>query len=129
MQSIQSRPVKLDFGIRKSPETCTNVGAATFPEASIRRRRKVSGRFEEGEEGGFVEDLDAELAGFVELGAGLFAGDDVVGLLGDGAGDLAAGGFDAGLGVVAGEGGQRAGEDEGEAGERGGGDALFGGAW
>jgi hypothetical protein len=84
------------------------------------------GRFRGARGGGLVEDGHAERLRLVELGAGLFAGDEVVGLLADGAGDAAAGGFDHLLGGLAGEGGERAGEDEGEAFEGGGGDALLG---
>src|SRR5580704_7596513 len=97
------------------------------PPFKTPNQRVLLSAFKEFEEGGFVEDGHVELAGFVELGAGLFAGDEVVGFLRDGAGDFSAGGFDAGLGVVAGERGERAGEDEGEAGEGGADDALFGG--
>src|SRR5690349_3647051 len=42
-----------------------------------------------------VDHGDAQLARLVELGAGLFAGHDVVGLLRHGTGDLAAEGLDA----------------------------------
>src|SRR5208283_1059835 len=82
---------------------------------------------EEGAQGGLVEDGDVEGAGAVELGAGVFACDEVGGLLADGGGDASAGRFDEFLGCLAGERGQRPGEDEGKAGEGGGGDALLGG--
>ena len=39
---------------------------------------------EEGAQGGLVEDWDVEGAGAVELGTGVFAGDEVGGLLADG---------------------------------------------
>src|SRR5690606_33526320 len=81
-------------------------------------RRPLGRRGEEGEEAGLVEHLDAELAGAGELAAGVLAGDDVVGLLRDGAGDAAAGGLDARLRLVAGERGERAGEHEGLPGQR-----------
>ena len=54
----------------------------------------------------------------VELAAGVLAGDDVVGVLRDRAGDAGAEGFDARLGLGAGEAGEAAGEDEGLAVER-----------
>src|SRR5690606_22858471 len=69
-----------------------------------------------------AQHLHAELGGLGGLGAGVFADDDVIGLLGDGGGDLGAEGFGAGLGLVAGHLGQRAGEDDGLAGNR----AAFG---
>ena len=89
--------------------------------------RWMRGRVEEGAQGGLVEDGDVEGAGAVELGAGVFAGDEVGGLLADGGGDASSGGFDEFLGGLAGEGGERAGEDEGESGEGGGGDFFLGG--
>lgn len=42
----------------------------------------------------FVEDGDAELAGFIEFGAGVFTGHNIIGFFADGAGDFAADGFD-----------------------------------
>ena len=77
-------------------------------------------------QGWFVEDGDAEGAGFVELGTRVFTGDEVVRLLADGSGDASSGGFDEFLGSLAGEGGECTGEDEGEASEGGGGDSLLG---
>lgn len=84
-------------------------------------------RVEEGAQGGLVEDGDAEGASAVELGAGVFAGDEVGGLLADGGGDASSGRFDEFLGGLSGERGERAGEDEGESGEGGGGDFFLGG--
>src|SRR5690606_12848464 len=70
---------------------------------------------EEGLELGLVEDPEAELAGLGLLGAGAGADDDVVGLLGDRAGGLAATGEDGLLGAVAGEVLERAGDDDRQA--------------
>ena len=81
--------------------------------------------FQKAEESGLVEHGHAERRGFVELRAGFFSGDEVVGFLADRAGDFAAGGLDFFFGGFAGERGQRAGEDEGEAFECGAADALF----
>ncbi len=58
-------------------------------------------RLNQGQQAGLIEQSDAELAGFVELGAGFGAGDDEVGLLGDRAADFAAGGFDQVFGSIA----------------------------
>ena len=54
---------------------------ATHNEAGCGPVLSAGSAFEEFEEGRFVEDGDVELAGFVELGAGFLAGDDVVGFL------------------------------------------------
>ena len=53
----------------------------------------------------------------LELAAGIAAGDDVIGFVGDGRGDAAAGPFDEGLGFAALQVGQGAGEDENLAGQ------------
>ena len=74
------------------------------------------GLAEEGAQGGLVEDRDAELAGLVELGTGLGAGHDEVGLLADAAAHLAAGLLDPVAGDLPGD-GEGAGEDEGLAGD------------
>src|SRR6185312_10256269 len=58
-----------------------------------------------------VEDLHVQLAGLVELGAGVLARDHEVRLLRHRSRDLAAAGFDALLGVVAGHRREGSGED------------------
>ena len=74
---------------------------------------------EHGQQFGFANHGDAQRGGFVELAAGGFAGDDVVGFFRDAAGNFAAGVFDQGGGLVAFERGQGAGEHEGFAGDCG----------
>src|SRR5699024_4732664 len=69
-------------------------------------------------EGGFIQYRHTQLLGLVALAAGLGAGNDVVGLAGDTAGDAPAAGFDVLLGLVTGEILELAGEDEGLAGQR-----------
>src|SRR5699024_4290980 len=72
-----------------------------------------------GPEALLVYHLDAQLPGLCELAAGAIAGQDIAGLFGHAAGDLAAEGLDEGGGLVAGICGERAGEDEGHAAEAG----------
>ena len=57
----------------------------------------------------FAQNRHTQGIGFFQLTAGGFSGDDVVGFFGHAAGNFAACGFDQGLGLVAFEGGQRAG--------------------
>ena len=66
------------------------------------------------------------LFGVFQFGTGAGAGYEIVGLLGDRARDLGAQAFGAGLGFVAGEAFQGAGEDDGLAGDRGVGLGPFG---
>ena len=68
------------------------------------------------EEGGFVEDGDTEFLGFFVFGSGGFSGEEVVGLFAHARAGASSCGFDSLGGLIAGEGGEAAGEDEGLAG-------------
>lgn len=66
---------------------------------------------------GLVQRLDAQLVGFLGLRSRIRTDDDEVGGFGDGAGDLGAEGFGAGLGFGAAHALERAGDDHRLAGE------------
>src|SRR5581483_2904830 len=95
----------------------TNVTAAiASSESSVRTaRRRMSAYLDETEQAVFVDDLDAQLLGFDELGSGVLARDDITGLLAHRPADLAARGLDEAGGLVAAQVRQAAGENEGEA--------------
>ena len=117
-----------DSSGRRDPyKTTIAQGRGSLFDGWLWLRRHWRRRVEEGAQGGLVEDGDVECVGAVELGAGVFAGDEVGGLPADGGGDASSGGFDEVFCGFAGEGGERAGEDEGESGEGGGGDFFLGG--
>ena len=101
----------------------------TGVEARLMSANAAQGLFVEQRrvEPGSSSTFNAEGLRFVELGAGFFSSDDVVGLLAHRARDFAAGGFDHLLGGVASESGQGTGQHEGEAFEGGGGDVIFAG--
>ena len=84
-------------------------------------RRSLSGRHPGGEDliqGGLVEDGHAQRLGLGELGAGVGARHHVGRLLRDAAGHLGAQRFEGRAGLLPGEAGQAAGEDEGQPGQR-----------